>query len=193
MASKELGAPSTLISTTFRRLGFSSLSFNTFRRWIQPTGGLWWHARAWTSRAHWRPTTTCIEDWLLKKAPPAPRLVIIGASAGWMLSHAWLCRFQEIHTWDIDPWAQRLFGLIHGNALTQAGMRWTHHPHDPWLSHEAWQLAGPDTLYWFDNVLGQLPLLFLLSLGASRPRLATRSAAPISPRSRRARGSVPTP
>ena len=98
----------------------------------------------------------------MQQAPHAPRLVIVGASAGWMLSHAWLTRFEEVHTWDIDPWSAPLFGRLHGNRLKSAGITWTHHEQDPWVTEDAWRLSGPDTVYWFDNVLGQLPLVLLL-------------------------------
>jgi hypothetical protein len=89
-------------------------------------------------------------------------LVLIGASAGWMMSPQWLSRFEEVHTWDIDPWAGRLFGHVHGRALRTSRTRWIHHEQDPWLDAEGWRLAGADTLFWFDNVLGQLPLVMLL-------------------------------
>jgi hypothetical protein len=141
----------------------SCLNLSLFQRWVNPTGGLWWHARAWRSRSHWNATTKQIEEWQLAHSPPGVRLVIVGASAGWMLSQAWLTRFQEIHTWDIDPWSERLFGWRHGKALRRAGISWVHHNHDAWLDPQAWEMSGPDTLYWFDNVLGQLPLVMLIS------------------------------
>ena len=86
-----------------------------------------------------------------------------------MLSQAWLTRFQEIHTWDIDPWSERLFGWRHGKALRRAGISWVHHNHDAWLDPQAWEMSGPDTLYWFDNVLGQLR--FVLPLAQARQQV----------------------
>ena len=130
-------------------------------RWNNPTGGLWWHARAFRSQRAWQSTTQAIEDWLLKHSPQAKRLVIVGASAGWMLSQTWLRSFKEVHTWDVDPWARPLFHWRHGKALRQSNVQWVHHECDAWMSDRAWQDAGPDTLYWFDNVLGQLPLIML--------------------------------
>jgi hypothetical protein len=147
----------------FANLSILSLNLARLQRWVNPTGGLWWHARAWRSRSAWNPTTNKMQEWLLANSPHGTRLVIVGASAGWMLSHAWLKRFQVVHTWDIDPWAERLFGWVHGNALRQAEISWIHHNHDAWQDPQAWEMAGPDTLYWFDNVLGQLPLIFLLT------------------------------
>jgi hypothetical protein len=130
-------------------------------RWHNPTGGIGWHARACRSKLAWRDTSQTIESWLLEKSPLAQRLVVVGASAGWMLSHSWLTRFKEVHTWDIDPWAKPLFHWLHGKSLSRYGISWIHHENDPWLCEHAWQDAGPDTIYWFDNVLGQLPLIML--------------------------------
>ena len=142
---------------------FPLLNFSPFKRWINPTGGLWWHAQAVRSQSTWKATTTQTQEWMLTHSPHGVRLVIVGASAGWMLSHQWLTRFQEIHTWDIDPLSKRLFGWLHGSALQRKGISWVHHCQDAWQGSQAWEMAGPDTLYWFDNILGQLPLIFLLS------------------------------
>jgi hypothetical protein len=93
------------------------------------TGGLSWHWLAWRSQARWAPTCKAIEDWLLANASPtqsqdskaAPSLLLIGASAGWMMSSQWLQQFARVDTYDIDPWAAFLFNWRHGKALNAAG------------------------------------------------------------------------
>jgi hypothetical protein len=138
-------------------------------RLANPTGGWWWHARAWRRQRSWQATTRQMQDWWLQTAPAAQRLVLIGASAGWMMSDAWLTRHREIETWDIDPWARRLFEWRHGQALRSAGVRWTHHAGDAWLQTEAWLRASAESVFWFDNVLGQLR--FALELDLARKRI----------------------
>ena len=87
---------------------------------------------------------------------PRGRLVLIGASAGWMLPTAWLLRFEEIHHWDIDPLAGHLFRWRHGPALRQAGIGLHIHRGDGLAALPDLIAAQPDAFFWFDNVLGQL-------------------------------------
>lgn len=125
-------------------------------RLSNPIGGLWWHARAWRSQDAWQNVMRSMHDEWLSSSPSAERLVLIGPSAGWMLSTDWLTRFKELETWDSDPWAGRLFDWRHGQALRQAGIGVRHCVGDPW-SHEAdWFRIERRSLYWFDHVLGQL-------------------------------------
>ena len=81
------------------------------------TGGWHWHVRAWRSQARWAPACVQISDWLMAQTMPRQQLVLIGASAGWMLPTAWLAQFEEVHAWDIDPWAKPLFYARHGRHL----------------------------------------------------------------------------
>jgi hypothetical protein len=134
-----------------------------------PTGGWWWHVRAWRRQGQWAATLQRMQDWWLQTAPAASRLVLIGASAGWMMSDAWLKRYPNVETWDIDPWAQRLFDWRHGRALRAAGVRWTHHRGDAWQHSGAWLRDRADSVFWFDNVLGQLR--FALPLDQARARV----------------------
>ncbi len=129
---------------------------NAVTRWANPTGGLAWHVRAWRRQAAWRPTVLALQDEWMRHSPKADRLVIIGASAGWMMSPLWLRQFKTIETWDMDPWARWLFAHRHGRALQAAGVAWTHHQADAWADDQAWGHDPSDSLYWFDNVLGQL-------------------------------------
>jgi hypothetical protein len=92
------------------------------------TGGWHWHWRAWRSQKRWVPAAAQIEDWLLAQAMPRQQLVLIGASAGWMLPTAWLTQFEEVHAWDIDPLAAPLFRWRHGPGFNRAGTIAFHRP-----------------------------------------------------------------
>jgi len=58
-----------------------------------------------------------ISDWLMGQAMPRQQLVLIGASAGWMLPTALLAQIKEIRTWDIVPWTKPLLYVRHGRHL----------------------------------------------------------------------------
>jgi hypothetical protein len=120
------------------------------------TGGLHWHWQAWRSKARWALTCDEIEKWLLSQAVPTEELLLIGASAGWMLSTPWLMRFKRIQAWDIDPLAGQLFKWRHGAALKAEGVMLTYQKGDaltrlPYLLREQ-----PQATVFFDNVLGQI-------------------------------------
>lgn len=124
-----------------------------------PSGGLRWHWRAWRWRPRWVGTCQQIEDWLLAQTEmPSDTLVLIGASAGWMMSPRWLARFASVHTWDIDPWAATLFRRRHGAALQAQGTALHTHTGDALAQLPALIAQHPQALFWFDNVLGQLCL-----------------------------------
>ena len=108
------------------------------QRMTNPSGGWWWHVRAWRSRKSWQPVTQQMQDWWLHHSPQADKLVIVGASAGWMLSTQWLCRFKEVLTVDIDPWAWRLFNWQHGRALQDAGVQLVHRVADAFSPEFDW-------------------------------------------------------
>ena len=125
-------------------------------KWTNPTGGWWWHVRAWRIQNAWRPVMQAMHDEWVQQSPSADRLVLIGPSAGWMLSREWLGRFKRVETWDIDPWAGRLFDWRHGRALRHAGVKVHHFVGDAWEHESEWLRRDQESLYWFDNVLGQL-------------------------------------
>ncbi len=120
------------------------------------TGGLHWHWRAWRARARWDSARSDIEKWLLSQTLESDHLILIGASAGWMMSDAWLSRFKTVDTWDIDPLAAMLFKCRHARALRQQGIQLQCHTGDaitllPQLLNEQ-----PKAIFFFDNVLGQI-------------------------------------
>ena len=88
------------------------------------TGGLRWHGRAFMRRKTlWQPIRLAIADWLAQTSPANKHLLLIGGSAGWMMSSDWLQRFQRIDLYDLDPLAGLLFRVNHGRALRLAGTK----------------------------------------------------------------------
>lgn len=128
------------------------------------TGGISWHWLAWRSQARWAPTAQAIEQWLLQNAQASapkegnekPSLLLIGASAGWMMSNAWLSQFGRVDTYDIDPFAATLFKWRHGAALKAKGTTLVCHTQDALQNLPALLSAHPKACIFFDNVLGQM-------------------------------------
>jgi len=113
------------------------------------TGGIAWHWLAWRSEARWAPTSQALEKWLMSHAQVfkpghvqgQPSLLLIGASAGWMMSSQWLQQFARVDTYDIDPFAATLFKWRHAKAL-QATHTETSVPHARCLARLAWFAFG---------------------------------------------------
>jgi hypothetical protein len=128
------------------------------------TGGVAWHWLAWRSQARWANTSQAIEHWLLNQAQVfkascvagQPSLLLIGASAGWMMSTQWLEQFARVDTFDIDPLAAPLFKWRHGAALKSQGIELHCHTHNALEDLPALLNAYPKACVFFDNVLGQL-------------------------------------
>ena len=119
------------------------------------TGGLRWHWRAFWRRRRWRDTTAQIADWLATTQPASKHLLLIGGSAGWMMSGRWLQRFSRIDLIDVDPHAPRLFRFNHGRALRESGTVLNFVQADGLEGLDALLDAHPDATLFFDNVLGQ--------------------------------------
>jgi hypothetical protein len=121
------------------------------------TGGLRWHGRAFMRRKTlWQPTRLAIADWLAQTSPANKHLLLIGGSAGWMMSSDWLQQFQRIDLYDLDPLAGLLFRLNHGRALKLAGTKLYFHRRDAIQDLEILLSQHPSASIFFDNVLGQL-------------------------------------
>ena len=128
------------------------------------TGGITWHWKAWRSQARWAPTSRAIEQWLMQQAQAfkpdnvegQPSLLLIGASAGWMMSSTWLGQFARVDTFDIDPLAGMLFKWRHGAALQAAGTELHCHTHDAMQNLPGLLSTYPKACVFFDNVLGQV-------------------------------------
>ena len=119
------------------------------------TGGLSWHVQAYASRKRWQPTVQLIEQFLTQVQPMSEHLVLIGASAGWMMPPPWLARFQRIDAYDIDPISAWLFDIQHGKRLKAQGMTVHHHRQDALATLPDLLNQHPKACVWFDNVLGQ--------------------------------------
>lgn len=121
------------------------------------TGGLRWHGRAFIRRKkRWQSTIACIADWLAQTRPAHAHLLLIGGSAGWMMSSTWLQQFKRIDLYDLDPLAGLLFRLNHGRALRLAGCKLFFHRRDAIHDLETVLSLHTDASIFFDNVLGQL-------------------------------------
>jgi hypothetical protein len=128
------------------------------------TGGIAWHWLAWRSQARWANTSKAIEDWLLQQASfsklggasEKPNLLLIGASAGWMMSTQWLQQFARVDTFDIDPLAAPLFKWRNGAALKAQSVELHCHTADALQDLPALLKSHPKACVFFDNVLGQL-------------------------------------
>ena len=120
------------------------------------TGGLHWHWRAWRAESRWANTRAQIEDWLLAQPVASEHLILIGASAGWMMSSAWLSRYRSVQTWDIDPLAAPLFRWRHGATLKAHGVGLECLTGDALTQLPKLLREQPLASIFFDNVLGQL-------------------------------------
>jgi len=122
------------------------------------TGGPAWHWQAWRSEKAWAPTVDALETWLLAQTTTETpsTLLLIGASAGWMMPHLWLQQFKVIYTFDIDPLAGHLFKWRHGKKLQAHGVRLACHTQNALANLPALLKTHPQACVFFDNVLGQL-------------------------------------
>ena len=128
------------------------------------TGGITWHWLAWRSQKRWAATSHAIAQWLQSHAQVSqvnglsdkPTLLLIGASAGWMMSSAWLMQFSRIDTFDIDPLAATLFKWRHGASLKANGVELHCHTHNALDNLPRLLVQHPKACVFFDNLLGQV-------------------------------------
>ena len=122
----------------------------------QKTGGLTWHFTAWLAKQRWSNTKQSIEEFLLKSPTHAhQKLILIGGSAGWMMSSKWLSQFKHIELVDIDPLAPFLFRIQHKDVFKDGSIRFHFDRRDGILELPQLLKHHPSGLVWFDNVLGQ--------------------------------------
>ena len=122
----------------------------------QKTGGLTWHATAWLAQKRWVNTKDSIEQFLLKSPTRAHhKLILVGGSAGWMMSSKWLSQFEHIELIDIDPLAPFLFRIRHQDVFKGGSVRFHFDRRDGILELPQLLKQHPEGLVWFDNVLGQ--------------------------------------
>jgi hypothetical protein len=131
-----------------------------------------WHVRAWRAGARWDRTRERVQDWLLSQPIDSDTLILLGGSAGWMMSPLFIERFRTLVLIDIDPWAGRLFSLRHRQALRARGTALT------FLNGDAHELLDrtlqqyPQAYVLFDNFLG-LDTLYTRDLKRTAERMQT--------------------
>jgi hypothetical protein len=123
---------------------------------MNPSGGLRWHWKAWRSLQLWEPTCQDIAAWLAEQPPTRTELLLIGASAGWMMSSTFLSGFGKVITYDIDPLAAPLFRWRHGKALAASGTDLVCQRGDALNNLAEVLQEHRQALVLFDNVLGQV-------------------------------------
>jgi hypothetical protein len=122
-------------------------------------GGLPYHALAYRYRQRlWSDYASQVERALLDWAPQGPELVIVGPSAGWLLPHSLLQRFERVVAIEPDPLARWLLRQRFSN------IQWDFDVHDYFSPYgpEPWR-AGlqrlaeryPDQPIYFAEFLGQ--------------------------------------
>ena len=72
-------------------------------RWLNPAGGLRYHARAWASGDRWAGFRASLASWLSEFEPRSSRALLVGPSAGYTFPDAFLRRFSEITVLEPDP------------------------------------------------------------------------------------------
>jgi hypothetical protein len=132
-----------------------------------------WHARAWAARKRWALTRERLAQWLLSvrqlSAPP-DELLLLGGSAGWMMSPEFLAGFKRVVLVDIDPWAARLFRLNHGRTLARHGVRLDFLQGDVHALLDQALADQAQASVLFDNFLG-LDSIYTRSLDVTERRL----------------------
>ena len=123
---------------------------------MNPSGGLVWHWHAWRHQHAWKESFNQIGQWLEEIPTPSKELVLIGASAGWMMPTAWLQRFEKVTTFDIDLFAAPLFRRRHGPALKASGTQLRCHTSDALTHLQPLLRPHNRAAILFDNVLGQI-------------------------------------
>ena len=123
---------------------------------MNPSGGLVWHWHAWRHQNAWKESINQVGRWLEETPTPSKELVLIGASAGWMMPSVWLQRFEKVTTFDIDLFAAPLFRRRHGPALKVSGTQLRCHTSDALTHLQPLLRAHNRAAILFDNVLGQI-------------------------------------
>lgn len=73
------------------------------RAWLNPAGGLRYHARAAFGARLWAPYRVALGHWLAKFEPNSECAVLVGPSAGHCISDAFLRRFTDLTVLEPDP------------------------------------------------------------------------------------------
>lgn len=93
-----------------------------FRELFRPSGGIYYHLRAWRYRSLWRHFTEQVREWLEEWRPAKVRrgdLLLLGPSAGYTLPREWLKQYARIIAVDVDPVAPYLFQKLHPECTVE--------------------------------------------------------------------------
>ncbi len=132
--------------------------------WLNPAGGVRYHARALLGGRAWRPFHAALASWLEEFRPRAGRAVLVGPSAGYSLPDAFLRSFASVLVLEPDP----LAGFVLLRRLRALGIRDLRHERrdlliEPLVSGgpglPEFLRAEPETTLIFANVLGQARFL----------------------------------
>ena len=72
-------------------------------QWLNPAGGLRYHVRALAAGPRWAPFRASLAAWLAGFEPGVTRAVLVGPSAGYTFTDAFLRRFTAITVLEPDP------------------------------------------------------------------------------------------
>jgi hypothetical protein len=87
--------------------------------WINPAGGLRYHARALFGARLWAPFRHALNGWLSSRELSAERVLLVGPSAAHCLSDQFLSRFSQVSALEPDP----LAGFLLLRRLRRLGAR----------------------------------------------------------------------
>lgn len=125
------------------------------------------------ARRRWAATRMRIEQALLgidRVGAVPDTLLLLGGSAGWMMSPVFLSRFKRILLVDIDPWAPRLFRFNHGRVLAARSIALDFWRGDVHALLDQALAEHPQACVWFDNFLG-LDSIYTRSLQVTERRM----------------------
>jgi hypothetical protein len=117
-----------------------------------------WHLRAWRSQQRWAHTREAIRLWLQAAPQGFDDLLLLGASAGWMMPDDFLGRFRRIDAVDFEWAASPLFRLRHAGVIRRHRIEVRFHRTEALAHLEELLAIRPRALVVFDNVLGQYTL-----------------------------------
>jgi hypothetical protein len=117
-----------------------------------------WHLRAWRSQSRWARTRAAIAEWLAQAPEGHDDLLLLGASAGWMMDDAFLARFRRIDAVDFESASGPLFKLNHRRVISRHCIEVRFHNAEALSRLEEFLAMRPQALVLFDNLLGQYTL-----------------------------------
>lgn len=121
---------------------------------LNPAGGLRYHFTASVRKKSWQNFKNELNEWMMNWNPKSESVVLVGPSAGYLITDEFLKKFKQIEAWDIDPLAPVLFKKQHPKIK----VKWKK---KDWFKTflMANQKPNLNTAYVFTGILGQLSFL----------------------------------